>query len=200
MGDLNQVLYLRKFLPPTSGPVLEVGSKDYGSTPPFRKLFEGQEYVGLDMADGPGVDQVIDLVEGTGELPDNHFSLAICCSVLEHVTRPWRMADNITRLLQPGGRLYVSVPWVWRYHAYPDDYFRFSFRGIEQLFPDFTWEHHYYSTTMQGEFLAIKPDFLGIDAELGVSFRHMTEHRHYLPFLMVNMLGTKMAGTARAAA
>jgi len=42
----------------------------------------------------------------------------------------------------------MSVPWVWRYHAYPDDYFRFSWRGIETLFPEFSWSDKHYSTTV----------------------------------------------------
>ncbi len=139
MGDQNQLLYLQRFALEADNAILEIGSKDYGSTVPFRQHIKHREYVGLDMAAGPGVDVVGDISKELCGLPEGHFSLVICCSVLEHVERPWMMAENITRLTRPGGRLYMSVPWVWRYHAYPDDYVRFSWRGIDTLLPEFSW-------------------------------------------------------------
>src|SRR5207253_1014739 len=35
MGDVNQRLFLTRYLPEISGPILEVGSKDYGNTASF---------------------------------------------------------------------------------------------------------------------------------------------------------------------
>ncbi|MCB1789646.1 MAG: class I SAM-dependent methyltransferase [Gammaproteobacteria bacterium] len=191
MGDKNQISYLKRFMPTLDGPVLEIGSKDYGNTASFRDHFVGNEYVGIDMAEGKGVDHVLDLVEGTGDLPKSHFALAICCSVLEHVRKPWVMADNIASLVREGGMAYISVPWVWRYHAYPDDYFRFSWRGVEELFPGFDWQHIYYSTNIPDEFYEITPETTRIDKELGVKKWTLHGKRKYLPSLMVNMLGTK---------
>ncbi|MCB1801345.1 MAG: class I SAM-dependent methyltransferase [Gammaproteobacteria bacterium] len=191
MGDKNQTTYLKRYLPSLEGPILEIGSKDYGNTASFRDHFVGNEYVGIDMASGKGVDHVLDLVEGTGDLPKSHFALAICCSVLEHVRKPWVMADNITSLVRSGGMAYISVPWVWRYHAYPDDYFRFSWRGVMELFPDFDWQYIYYSTNIDDEFYEITPETTRIDKELGIKKWTLHGKRKYLPSLMVNMLGTK---------
>ena len=133
MGDKNQALYLSKYVPECEGRILEIGSKDYGNTASFRDHYDYEEYVGIDMEDGDGVDAVVDLVAGTGSLEKNYFDLAICCSVIEHVNRPWIFADNLSSLIKPGGLLYISAPWVWRYHPYPDDYWRFSWRGVEQI-------------------------------------------------------------------
>lgn len=193
MGDRNQILFLQKFAGAVTGPILEIGSKDYGSTSSFRDAFPGNPYIGIDMAEGKAVDKVVDLVEGIGDLPENHFELAVCCSVLEHVPRPWVMADNITRLMAPGGRLYMSVPWVWRYHAYPDDYFRFSFRGVEALFPGFRWDAPYYSTNVEGEFIAITDTTRDADNRMAVHAKTPSgAARKYLPYLMVNMIGAKL--------
>jgi SAM-dependent methyltransferase len=115
VGDVNQRIFLERLVPGIDGPVVEVGSKDYGSTTSFRDLYRGREYVGVDLETGKGVDVVADLSAGTGRLPVSHFALGICCSVLEHTPRPWVMAENIVKLLRPGGQLYISVPWVWRY-------------------------------------------------------------------------------------
>ncbi len=193
MGDQNQLLYLQRFVPRVSGAILEIGSKDYGSTIPFRNHIPHSEYVGLDMAPGAGVDVVGDLSQNLCGLPEARFSLIICCSVLEHVEKPWRMAENIVRLVAPGGVVYMSVPWVWRYHAYPDDYFRFSWRGIESLFGELAWRHHQYSTTVVGEFVDISEASKDGDNRMAELKQVGDQLRKYLPYMMVNMLGYKSA-------
>ncbi len=199
MGDVNQVRFLHRLMPRCEGPVLEIGSKDYGSTSSFREFYSRSEYIGVDLAPGPGVDLVADLTSGTGGLPDGHFALAICCSVLEHVPKPWKMAENITRLLRPGGKLYVSAPWVWRYHPYPDDYFRFSHRGIASLFEEFEWAHLHYSTTADNEFFPIDVKNPVVDNTLAVFHEPAGQaRRKYLPYLMVNMIGKRRAAMATA--
>ena len=191
MGDVNQRLFLTRALPRAGGPVLEVGSKDYGNTSSFRDVFGAGEYIGIDLSAGKDVDRVVDLAAGIGELPEGHFALAICCSVLEHVRRPWEMAANITRLLRPGGALYVAVPWVWRYHPYPDDYFRFSWRGIAEIFPGISWARMAYSTTATDEFFDIAGDGAGIDNGLAKFIDTPKGQRKYLPYLQVHMFGIR---------
>ena len=192
MGDQNQLLYLQRFSPPQHGAILEIGSKDYGSTVPFRQHLRHTEYVGLDMAAGIGVDVVGDPSKSLCGLSENYYSLVICCSVLEHVERSWVMAENITRLTKPGGCLFISVPWVWRYHAYPDDFFRFSWRGVETLFPGFSWSNRYYSTTVTGEFVEITENTRDADNRMAEMLDvGGGRSRKYLPYFMVNMMGTK---------
>lgn len=193
MGDYNQLAYLKHWVPRVEGAVLEIGSKDYGSTSSFREFYAGSEYVGVDMSEGKGVDVVADLTLSTGTLPENHFGLGICCSVLEHVEKPWLFAANLTRLIRPGGLLYMSVPWVWRYHAYPDDYFRFSHRGVRSLFDEFTWSSIFYSSTTTDEFIEIGDDNVaGVDNKMAILVDvGAGQKRKYLPYLMVNMLGTR---------
>ncbi len=88
MGDVNQRIFLEKLVPRADGPVIEIGSKDYGSTVSFRDLYKHVEYVGVDLEPGKGVDVVADLSAGLGVLEEGHFALAICCSVLEHTPTP----------------------------------------------------------------------------------------------------------------
>lgn len=192
MGDVNQLSYLKKWVPAAGGPVLEVGSKDYGSTSSYRDFYVGEEYVGLDMSEGKGVDVVADLTKSLAPLPEAHFALGICCSVLEHVEKPWLFAANLTRAIRPGGQLYMSVPWVWRFHAYPDDYFRFSHRGVMSLFEEFTWTGLCYSTNTEGEFIPIDLDRPDADDRLSLVMKLVGDRkRKYLPYLMVNMVGTR---------
>lgn len=191
MGDVNQLIYLKKHVPSVSGPVLEVGSKDYGTTANFRKFYSGREYVGIDLEEGKNVDLVVDLAKGTGSLQQGYFDLAICCSVLEHVARPWVFAEHLTSLLRGGGVLYMSVPWVWSFHAFPDDYYRFSWRGVTELFPQFEWTNVCYSSVVPGEFFDITAERPRIDNDMALIVDSDEGRRKYLPYLMVNMLGRR---------
>jgi hypothetical protein len=140
MGDINQVRYLQPYFDRLEGPFLEVGAKDYGSTQDFRTALATRgEYLGVDMQPGPGVDLVADLTEPLEEidrrLGGRRFGTIICLSVLEHCAQPFVMAENLTALLKPGGRIYISAPFAWRFHGYPSDYWRFTHEGVRKLFP-----------------------------------------------------------------
>ncbi|MBN2190074.1 MAG: class I SAM-dependent methyltransferase [Candidatus Aureabacteria bacterium] len=77
--------------------------------------------------------------------PDESFDAVICIQVLEHVENPFLAAREIIRVLKPGGRLMVTVPFLSFYHgkkqrdhapdheSYPD-LWRFTYQGLEQLF------------------------------------------------------------------
>lgn len=136
--DKHFLDWQREFVRPMAGPALVVGSKVYKDRPDRRALY--QNAIGADMAAGAGVDVVMDFEM---PLPDGFgpFSHVDCCSVLEHVQRPWKMAENIERLLMPGGTLLVAVPFVWRVHAYPSDYWRMTPQALEVIFPAIEWMH-----------------------------------------------------------
>lgn len=183
MGDINQSIFGKAHIKGNPARILEVGSKNYGSTTTFRDFFRGC-YIGVDVSPGDGVDAVIDLTNDTGALAYNFFDLVICCSVLEHVPHPWKMAENITKLTAHRGQLFVSVPWTWRFHPYPSDYFRFSPEGIKAIFPGFEWGKAFLSTTKEGEIF----EFTGRDDN---RLNLMHEGRKYLPCYNFNMIGVK---------
>jgi len=192
MGDINQKLLMKNLIPQIKGPILEVGSKNYGSTTTIRQEHPDLEYTGIDLSAGDNVDLVMDLESESHKLPQSHYGLIICCSVLEHTKRPWVMAEKLTNLLKPGGQIFMSVPWVWRYHMYPDDYWRFSPTSLQLLFPDLSWSKVIYSTNTPQEFVEFVPGSgatddsvrLVIDLENGYT-------RNYMPYLMVNAVGTR---------
>jgi len=187
VGDKNQILYLQKFQDATAkitGPVLEVGSRVESNATGYREYFPDNEYVGLDLQDGRNVDVVQDLTLGTGNLPLDYFELVICCSVFEHVDRPWLAAEHLSKVSKKGGFLYFSVPWVWRFHAYPSDYFRYSPASFPILFPDYDWRKYHVSTRTPGDIKEINPKkLMGFDTRLAVA--------GCLPYMMINSIGTK---------
>lgn len=138
MGDLNQLNYVSKNSTILLGPVLEIGSKDYGNTPNYRPLFKDSEYIGLDMEKGQNVDKVLNLTDDFSlidkALNGKRFKTIICFSVLEHCLDVYRIAENIERLLDADGHLLISVPFSWEFHGFPSDYWRFTPDTIKFLF------------------------------------------------------------------
>jgi hypothetical protein len=163
MANKNELGYLKKFLDefPMStwlasldkGRILNVGAAEYGHKIGYGELVNGREIVGLDLAPGEHVDIVCDLTGDCKELNGEKFAMVICASVLEHCEKPWLMAANIERHLLPFGLLYVTVPWVWRTHCYPKDYWRISPAGIKNLFPNVRWKRIAHSTQVDNEFI-----------------------------------------------
>ena len=45
--------------------------------------------------------------------PDNIFNLVVISGVIEHTQHPFKVIDEAYRLLQKGGKLYVSSPWFY---------------------------------------------------------------------------------------
>jgi SAM-dependent methyltransferase len=72
---------------------------------------------------------------------DASYDAIICLAVLEHVSKPWLAAAEMHRVLKPGGKLLVYVPFLYPYHAMPGyygDYFRYTEEGIRSLFDAFS--------------------------------------------------------------
>lgn len=112
------------------------------------------------MQDGPGVDRVLNLEE---EAPSNlgRFEHVECLSVLEHTRAPWRLSENLLRLMEPGATIYLSVPFVHRLHAYPADFWRFTADAVPLLFPPVRWSavlYAHHSLQQGGKLPGVKSD------------------------------------------
>ncbi len=89
----------------------------------------GRRVVRVD-AFAPGVTVRADLGQ---RLPfrDATFDAAICTEVLEHVPDARLVLQELARVLRPDARLLVSVPFIFHYHADPEDYFRWTLTGLK---------------------------------------------------------------------
>lgn len=63
------------------------------------------------------------------------FDIVYSIAVLEHVKKPWVVADEIYRVLRPGGYIVVELPFLNVIH-HEHDYFRFTDKGIRSLFDE----------------------------------------------------------------
>jgi SAM-dependent methyltransferase len=192
MGSINQLLFVKRHAAQLAGPYLEVGSKDYGNTQDLRSLFRGLgQYVGADIEAGPGVDAVLDFTRPFDEidrvLGGRRFGTIFCLSVLEHCVQPFAMAENLTRLLAPGGKICISVPFAFQFHPYPSDYWRFTQEGVKVLFPRLDFD------LRQGAAATCRTaDFRPLDKELGlISFGSKWHRRqgHFFRGIVAKTLG-----------
>jgi SAM-dependent methyltransferase len=120
------------------GPVLEIGSYQVPGQEEIanlRGLFPGQDYLGVDTRPGPGVDQVAD----AETLPhaDASFGTVIAMNTFEHIPRFWRAFAEMQRVLRPDGALFVSCPFYFHIHAFPEDYWRFTPQALQVLLADY---------------------------------------------------------------
>lgn len=123
---------MTEFAPMLSGRLLDVGC----GAKPYRSLFAVDTYVGLD------IDNEISRQLGSAEylydgntfpFADASFDSVLCSQVLEHVFTPDEFLGEIVRVLKPGGRLLLTMPFVWDEHSQPYDYARYSSFGLRAL-------------------------------------------------------------------
>src|SRR4051794_22217538 len=96
------------------------------------------------------IDTLFDRIALIGTTTQRSFLLGDLLLRDDHVRKPWVFAENVQSLTRCDGCIYVTIPWVWRYHGYPDDYFRFPWRGIMELFALFSWSAIEYSANVSG--------------------------------------------------
>jgi SAM-dependent methyltransferase len=103
----------------------------------YAEYLEHTRYVGLDLAVGDFEWDYskLDVIGDLRFMPfvDESFDAAICIQTLEHVNEPMLVTKEISRVLKPGGRYYLSAPMAWHQHQKPHDYFRYTSFGFQYL-------------------------------------------------------------------
>lgn len=114
------------------GDLLDVGC----GTKPYRSLFCVRTYRGLD------IDTPVNRIRGVAEdyydgnqfpYENDSFDSVICNQVLEHVFNPNQFLSEINRVLKPGGKLLLSIPFVWDEHEQPFDFARYTSYGLKAI-------------------------------------------------------------------
>lgn len=148
---INPFYFARKYLNSAmislsqeiGGSLLDVGC----GSKPYKNIFNVISYIGLDI-DSPITRErgiADDLYDGNKFPYENAvFDSVLCNQVLEHVFNPNEFLQEINRVLKTGGKLLLTVPFVWDEHEQPYDYARYSSFGLRALLEKngFALRHH----------------------------------------------------------
>ena len=64
---------------------------------------------------------------------DETFDSILLMDVLEHIEDFEFVLSDLYRMLKKGGRLFISVPFLYREHETPNDYYRFTSYGVRKI-------------------------------------------------------------------
>ena len=123
---------ITEVVPKVTGKVLVVGA-GFGD---YKSLFKNAELViCTDIDNLAHIDQVADV----HSLPfaDSSFDTIVAFEVFEHLEDPYKAAGEVYRVLNAKGSAYISIPYMFRIHADPNDFTRFTYNGLKKLFSQF---------------------------------------------------------------
>ena len=113
---------------------------DFGcGSKPYESLFtNSSSYVGVDiLASGHShANSKIDFYYDGKSLPfpDEHFDAVLAFEVFEHIFNLEEVIAEIRRVLKPGGKILISIPFAWDEHEVPYDFARYTSYGIMHIF------------------------------------------------------------------
>lgn len=119
-----------------SGRALELGAgrHDYSTFAPLCS-----EYIRSDFKPPKGDPRIA--IDATAiAFPDASFDAVVCMSTLEHIQAYDKVLAEVWRVLKPGGRFLLCVPWVFPWHGAPDDYHRFSATALRSMLSGYELE------------------------------------------------------------
>jgi glycosyltransferase involved in cell wall biosynthesis len=109
-----------------SGALLDLGA----GTKPYAPLYEPYfaDCTSVDVEHSPHNIADVDRIASADDLPFGPatFDCVVCTEVLEHCRQPDLVLREVTRVLRPGGRLFLTTPLLRPLHEMPHDYFRFT--------------------------------------------------------------------------
>lgn len=104
---------------------------------PYREyiLETAERYIGVDWSESFHAIKADVVADLNKRLPIESAmaDAVVSISVLEHLSDPQIMLKEAHRVLKPGGKLLLQVPWQWGIHEEPFDFFRFSPFGLQHL-------------------------------------------------------------------
>ncbi len=134
MEKLNEAI--REFIDelPHGANVLDYG----GGCCPYYPFFAGRDltYTNADIYRGQFVDIIF---ENDTPLPmdDESCDAVLLSHILEHTHHPYKVVDDVHRLLKKGGRILAGIPFAWENHTRPHDYWRIGLDGLHNIFAAF---------------------------------------------------------------
>jgi len=114
--------------------ILDVGC----GSKPYKELFNPytRSYIGID----PYIGVKAEICAPAEEIPlnDNSIDVIICTQALEHVRDYKKAINEMHRVLHSGGVLFLTTHGTYPIHGAPNDYWRFTKYGLEEVCKNFS--------------------------------------------------------------
>lgn len=137
------------------GTILDIGGGEGGGSHyRFLPISKTARILTVDIVERPQTDFVLDITKEKIPLPDGSVDYVLLFNVLEHLSGHERALAEIKRLLQPGGTLIGSIPFLLNVHPDPHDYVRFTNEALESLFKKSGFSVQSIEAIGRGPFLA----------------------------------------------
>lgn len=103
----------------------------------YKPFYKHAHYVALDFAGGDSSWDYskLDIVADAMHLPIRNSSIDIALNFtsLEHYPKPWEFFAEVSRVLKPGGKLFLFVPFVQQEHQVPYDFYRYTQYALKEF-------------------------------------------------------------------
>ncbi|KPJ66981.1 methyltransferase type 11 [candidate division WOR-1 bacterium DG_54_3] len=118
--------------------VIEIGSCDTnGSLRPLVESYYPAEYIGVDIADGPGVDMICKAEDILDRFGKESFDIVISTELLEHIWDWRKVVGNIKNICKEGGIILITTrSYGHPYHGHPYDFWRYELEDMKHIFSD----------------------------------------------------------------
>ena len=125
--DLVGEVYTRMIPKYSKGHLLDLGC---GHAPLYLLYRDhAEEVTCMDWAESLHQNQFLDHVHDLTKpfpLADEQFDTVLCSDVLEHISEPMHVWKEVHRVLKPGGRLLMNMPFLYHIHEEPHDFHRYT--------------------------------------------------------------------------
>lgn len=127
-------LEIRKSVKNVNGVVIDLGG---GEKPSYERFWQikSEKFIRVDINEEAKPDVVADL---NNPLPfsDNFADAIFLFNVIYILGNPGKTLFEINRILKPGGKLFITSPFIFNEAKEPSDYWRFTSEGLEKLLKD----------------------------------------------------------------
>jgi len=90
-----------------------------------------KEIINVDLCAYSDVDVVADAL--AMPFKDGVADLVVSEVTMEHISDEEKFLEEINRITKPGGEVFIIVPFMFPYHASPNDYGRWTYTGLQTL-------------------------------------------------------------------
>ena len=136
IADRQHAHYIPMLLEHIGGEVLDIGCGPV----PYYEVYRDKS-TGITCVDWAAsahgtqfVDHFVDLNE-PGPLPfaDGTFDSVVASDMIQHLKRPHALLAELARVLKPGGKIFLSAPFIYWMSEYPHEYYHLSEFALRDL-------------------------------------------------------------------